>query len=124
MKILKKLSLISFLSAVVCIISIAVNASIHNTNYSADIYGWPQPFFKVIFNDNKIVEKSFEPLMLVLDYLYSFISIVLFFLFIELMTIRRKSWLANTKEEETEKLMKTSPVVRKFLAEAANQSNY
>jgi hypothetical protein len=118
MKILKKLSLISFLSVIVCIISIAVNVSMHSSNYSADVYGWPQPFLKVVFNDNKIVDKNFDFLMLLADYLYSFISVLLLFLFIDLITIRRKSMLANTKEEEAKKLMTASPVVRKFLTEA------
>ena len=118
MKILKKISLISFLSVLICIVSIAVNAAINNTNYSADIYGWPQPFFKVVFSDNKIVDRSFEPIMLLVDFLYSFIFTIFIFVFIDLMTIRRKSMLAKTKEEEAQKLMNANPIVRKFLSEA------
>jgi hypothetical protein len=122
MKFKKKLSLITFLSVIVCILSVATNAAMNNTEYSVDVYGWPQPFLKIVFSDNKIAHENFEPWMLLADFLYSFIAVLLFFLLKDIMTIRRKSMLATSKEEEEQKLMNANAIVRKFLTEANKAS--
>ena len=122
MKFKKKLSLITFLSVIVCILSVATNAAMNNTEYNVDVYGWPQPFLKIVFSDNKIAHENFEPWMLLADFLYSFIAVLLFFLLKDIMTIRRKSMLATSKEEEEQKLMNANAIVRKFLTEANKAS--
>ena len=118
MKLTRQLSLITFLSIIVCAVTMAVDTYTHNSLYKEDIYGWPHPFLKLVFDEGKIVDKHLDMALLGADYLYSFIATLLFFIFIDMMTIRKKSMLAADKTEEAQRLKKAHPTVRRFLAQA------
>ncbi len=117
MKLAKQISIVFFLSVVMFIISVSYTAVWHTYSYGFDLYGWPYPFFKVVFEERKIIETNFFIDNLLTDFSLWIGINTLFLVALKLLKPKKRSYLNSNRTSKELQAMATTPLMKKILAE-------
>lgn len=105
MSLSKRISVTIFLSAIMFVICISITAIKHEHFYGFDQYGWPAIFFKVNYNEGKIVMETFNIDQLLLDFSIWLGLNTMIMVIIRLLKVKRKPLTVSKEGLEKIRLM-------------------